>query len=166
MPGYVAWNHTLVVASIVFAVAFGAVTMHFAKRSNHAFATPVSVLAMVLAICIMHFTAMGAATLVPDPRIEVPSGAFSREVLAALVLATSAALTGVTLYVMDSRSQRDMMKKLRHAALHDPLTGLPNRTFLEEILPTLLKRSEAVSNKVAVIVIDLDHFKEINDVHA
>ena len=48
-------------------------------------------------------------------------------------------------------------------ALHDPLTGLPNRTSLNAHLDRLLRADRAGGRTLAVIEIDLDHFKEIND---
>ena len=165
IAGRIEWDMPLVEASILFALAFGALAMHLASRRSVRHYKPLSVLALVLAICAMHFTAMGAATVVPDPSIPVPTKVFSSEFLAVLVLATMAVITGLTLYVMDARSQRELVDSFRHAAQHDPLTGLPNRAFLSDKLPAMLKRSQARGNKAAVIVVDLDRFKEINDVH-
>jgi len=51
---------------------------------------------------------------------------------------------------------------VRHQALHDPLTGLPNRTLFGDRLTVALRRS-ARTGAVAVFFLDLDHFKLIND---
>jgi diguanylate cyclase (GGDEF)-like protein len=54
--------------------------------------------------------------------------------------------------------------ELKHSALHDPLTGLPNRRMLHQELSALLRRIEAAPAKhVALLFIDLDRFKTIND---
>ncbi len=52
---------------------------------------------------------------------------------------------------------------LTHAARHDPLTGLPNRAFLIEILEAALERSGGDGREVAVLFCDLDGFKRVND---
>ena len=51
----------------------------------------------------------------------------------------------------------------RHAALHDPLTGLPNRVLAVDRLEHGLRRRQQDGTDVAVMVIDLDRFKLIND---
>jgi diguanylate cyclase (GGDEF)-like protein len=52
---------------------------------------------------------------------------------------------------------------LTHAALHDGLTGLPNRTLLVDRLEVALSRSARDNREVAVLFCDLDGFKRIND---
>ena len=52
-----------------------------------------------------------------------------------------------------------------HLALHDPLTSLPNRRLLEDRLTKALERAERNGARVAVLLIDLDHFKQINDTY-
>ena len=163
--GHIEWDEGLVVAAVLFALAFGVLTVHLLARRRFRASRPLAMLTMVLAICTMHFTAMGAATLVPDASVPSPAYTLSNELLAVLVLAAMAVIAGLTLYVMDARSQRELIDSFRHAALHDPLTGLPNRAFLSENLPAMLARAEASGMQTAVLVIDLDRFKEINDVH-
>lgn len=161
----VEWDAALVVASILFALGFGVLTIHVLARTRFRFSRPLAMLSLVLAICTMHFTAMGAATLVPDPSIPAPAHTLSNELLAVLVLATMAVIAGLTLYVMDIRSQRELVDSFRYAALHDPLTGLPNRAFLSEHLSAMLEKSKSLGMQAAILVVDLDRFKEINDVH-
>lgn len=56
-----------------------------------------------------------------------------------------------------------MEKRVTHMALHDALTGLPNRVLLEDRCDLSLRMAERSGRKVAVGFIDLDHFKNIND---
>lgn len=53
----------------------------------------------------------------------------------------------------------------RHAALHDPLTGLPNRTLFENRLEHGLAQAKRHDRILAVMFLDLNGFKTINDVH-
>jgi len=53
--------------------------------------------------------------------------------------------------------------RLRHLALHDPLSGLPNRTYFGERLAEVISDTRNDGSVAAVLAIDLDHFKDIND---
>lgn len=53
--------------------------------------------------------------------------------------------------------------RANHLALHDALTGLPNRTLFRERLDVALPTAATGETKVAVLCLDLDHFKEVND---
>jgi len=53
--------------------------------------------------------------------------------------------------------------RLRHLALHDPLCGLPNRIFFGERLETVIANVQRGNPPAAVLYIDLDHFKDVND---
>ena len=62
-----------------------------------------------------------------------------------------------------SIKQRIRADKLYGLSILDPLTGLHNRRFGEERLKEEIIRAERNSDPLAVIILDLDHFKEIND---
>lgn len=56
-----------------------------------------------------------------------------------------------------------MEKKLTHLANFDPLTQLANRKYFHDQLERALNRSKRINNIVVLLMVDLDHFKEIND---
>jgi diguanylate cyclase (GGDEF)-like protein len=62
-----------------------------------------------------------------------------------------------------SIQQRRRADKLYNLSILDPLTGLHNRRFGEDRLKEEIERAEKSSDPLAVIIFDLDHFKEIND---
>jgi len=58
-----------------------------------------------------------------------------------------------------------LQEQLREQALHDPLTGLYNRRYLDETIKRELARAERYNLPVGIVMCDLDHFKHVNDTH-
>ncbi len=59
----------------------------------------------------------------------------------------------------------EQIDRTEHLALHDALTGLPNRRLLDDRLTKAIERAERNEARVAVLLIDLDGFKQINDTY-
>jgi diguanylate cyclase (GGDEF)-like protein len=59
--------------------------------------------------------------------------------------------------------QRAMQEQLEHRAFHDGLTGLPNRSRFLQLLEESLARPAPASEKAAILFVDLDRFKPVND---
>jgi diguanylate cyclase (GGDEF)-like protein len=56
-------------------------------------------------------------------------------------------------------------ERMRHEAVHDPLTGLANRTLLRDRLEHALARVERGASTTGILFIDLDNFKHVNDAY-
>lgn len=54
-------------------------------------------------------------------------------------------------------------ERLRDQALRDPLTGLHNRRYLFEVAPGMVERARRLGSNLCVVLLDLDHFKAVND---
>jgi len=63
----------------------------------------------------------------------------------------------------DVTVQKENQRQVAFLAYHDPLTGLPNRRYFHDKLEDALEQGGRLQQQVAVVLIDLDHFKEIND---
>lgn len=72
-------------------------------------------------------------------------------------------LVGYVAALRDVTARREAEEQVRHMALHDALTGLPNRTLLRDRLDQAIARAARSDNPFAVLVCDLDRFKAIND---
>jgi diguanylate cyclase (GGDEF)-like protein/PAS domain S-box-containing protein len=70
---------------------------------------------------------------------------------------------GIVLAIRDVSERKALEEQLRHQAFHDALTGLANRALFADRLEHALARGERMKAKVAVMLIDLDDFKSIND---
>jgi len=73
------------------------------------------------------------------------------------------AVRGIVLNARDVTEAKGLEEQLRHRALHDGLTGLPNRALFAERVEVALARSTAADGHVVVLFIDLDDFKTVND---
>jgi diguanylate cyclase (GGDEF)-like protein/PAS domain S-box-containing protein len=69
----------------------------------------------------------------------------------------------ITERLRNEKEVKNLQEKLREQALHDPLTGLYNRHYLNESLERELALAQRHGYPVSVIMADLDHFKAIND---
>lgn len=69
----------------------------------------------------------------------------------------------VTAFLRDISERRRMEADLRHQATHDALTGLPNRALFQDRLAQAIVQARRHERMVAIILLDLDNFKAVND---
>ena len=135
-------------------------------------------LVMGLAIVGMHYTGMAAARF-PAGSIcgAAVDGGLQSHWLAVLVIVTTLGIIGITLIAslfdkrLHSRTGRlaDSLaranQELVEAALHDPLTRLPNRMLLQDRIEQAIEKAKRHGASVAVMFCDLDGFKLVNDAY-
>lgn len=162
VDGIVHWDAAYIAASVVVAVVFGAGAILAAASDR----TWISLGFFAAAVVGLHFTGMTAMAVEPlatgalltDPAV-VASVAVAVAGVALLIVGT-----GVASHVIDTDTVARNVETLRQMALNDSLTGLPNRASFSAHLENELERARISGNKLAVIGIDLDKFKEINDI--
>ena len=71
--------------------------------------------------------------------------------------------TGSVIVFRDVSEARRVAQEMMHASQHDFLTGLPNRLLMEDRLGQAIALAERHSGEVAVLYLDLDQFKQVND---
>jgi diguanylate cyclase (GGDEF)-like protein len=131
-------------------------------------------LVMGLAITGMHYTGMGAANFPLGSVCSAATGIDTNWLAALIVLATIGVLAiTLVLSVFDARLEfndnrftktlQQANEQLLYQATHDALTGLPNRVVLSERIQHAIDSSERGHKRFAVLFIDLDGFKAIND---
>ena len=126
----------------------------------------IAIALFVVAIVGLHFTGMAAVEVTPLRDVD---GTASQEAFAAIAVAVAGVGlmvvgTGIAAYMIDEHVAADTVERLQHMALNDALTGMPNRVHFSEYLESELERARARGWTLAVLGIDLNRFKEINDV--
>ena len=115
VPGAMEWNKPHVVASVVLGIALASAGMVANRRLEPRKALWVAPALLTIAICSLHFTAMAAATIVPDPTIVVHPSVIN-------TVGMAFAVAGVTMLVMlaavgaalvNAQAERDVEKELR-----------------------------------------------------
>ncbi|MFZ0745222.1 MAG: GGDEF domain-containing protein [Terracidiphilus sp.] len=102
--------------------------------------------------------------------VRAPSWWTTGHTLDVLVIVAISALAALAWIIVlrrrveqQTKALRSSEERLRHLSEHDALTGLPNRTLLNDRLSVALNRTDRFKSKVGVLMVDLDGFKEVND---
>ncbi|MBT8440151.1 MAG: diguanylate cyclase, partial [Gammaproteobacteria bacterium] len=75
----------------------------------------------------------------------------------------SSAISKTVSLSLEVDRRRGIEEQLEHQAYHDELTNLPNRSLFIDRLTQAIKQANRLNNKLAVLFLDMDNFKEIND---
>lgn len=165
MPGTMSWSRPLIVLSVGFGVVLAAAAL-VAARSAYRHADNLMCALFAASVVLMHFTGMSAMHVVADmPGMDMPGDSEARYGLAIVVAAISFVTigAGVVGYLIDGQSRSAAVERFRRLAMYDVLTGLPNRASLRDRLTEEIARAERLDTRLALVVIDIDNFKEIND---
>lgn len=178
-PG-IDYDPALVALSVLVAIAASgsALRMAFSLRRFSKHVTAIRAAAAVLmgfAIVGMHYTGMAAANFPAGSVCAAASTGLDTQWLASMVIVVTLAVLAITLLlsVLDARlaaktevlssSLAQANRELMQLALQDSLTKLPNRLLLEDRIDRCIKRCQRDSGSFALMFLDLDGFKPIND---
>ena len=88
-----------------------------------------------------------------------------RETITPMREPASGEVIGAVATFQDTTTAHALARALGHQAQHDALTGLPNRLLLQDRLQQALQLAHRTHGCLAVMFLDLDHFKQVNDRH-
>ncbi len=164
-------------AGIAITASYGALWLALRLREGKASGLMIArvgaAMLMGLAISGMHYTAMAASAFGPDSYCE-GGVVLDNEWLAVMIGTFAIGLLAIAIVtsIYDAHLQARMRlavsleaanAALQHQATHDALTGLPNRALFVERLQHAIDAARRGGTRFAVMVLDLDRFKMIND---
>jgi diguanylate cyclase (GGDEF)-like protein len=171
VDGLVEWQSSYVIVSVFCAIVFASAA--FAVLCSYRFGWYRILLGsglLVTAITTLHFIAMTAMRIAPLALSDTPlTSAETRALgLATALVGLLVIAAGIAAALIDRQTRSIATQHhhhLHHMAMNDALTGLPNRSSFQTELQRQIEVARATGTKLAVVAIDLDRFKEINDLH-
>ncbi|ABP62359.1 bifunctional diguanylate cyclase/phosphodiesterase [Enterobacter sp. 638] len=178
-PGIV-WDKTWVALSVIIALAASLVALWLTFRLRYEAAQVAlmrlgAALTMGIAIAGMHYAGMKAAQFPVTTHMH--HHGINGSWLAVLVSVVALSILAITLLVsmLDARLQArttllasslaEANRELAQLALHDTLTRLPNRILLEDRLSQAINKADREGTHFALMFMDLDGFKAVNDAY-
>ena len=140
-------GHSLALNAVFFTV-YLACGIHFWCAYRRATTGAFIVIAGFLGWASVFAAAPGIKILFPGVRLESEAWNLPKYVVA----------MGMILLLLE-----DQIEHNKHLALHDELTGLPNRRLFHDRLMNALERARRSGSEAALLLIDLDYFKQVND---
>ncbi len=151
------------------------------RRGDHLYASAQALIAVALAASLLLGLTLaivistyisrrlkvldGAARRMAAGDLDVEIAATGRDELGSLAINLQRAVENTRAMVNKLREVRKETVSLEYQATHDPLTKLPNRVFLNTQAGQLMQASQRKHDIVGLLLMDLDSFKEINDLH-
>lgn len=172
-PG-IDYDPVRVALSLVIAIgaSIGALWLAFhlrdSRRENIVWKRLGAAAVMAFAISGMHYTGMSAATFADASRC-LSTHKVDANALALIVGVASTVVLIGTLWIFGAQANRlsasldRATRTIRHLGTHDALTDLPNRAYLMVRAKDLAQRSARAGKTLAVLFVDLDGFKVVND---
>ncbi|HRW38650.1 MAG: EAL domain-containing protein [Acidimicrobiales bacterium] len=104
-----------------------------------------------------------SGTAQAEVRVATSEGGWRNVEIMATNRLADPAVAGVVANVRDITERAEAASKITWQAFHDPLTGLPNRALLNDRLGQAVARVRRTSSRAALLFLDLDRFKLVND---
>ncbi|MEB3767055.1 EAL domain-containing protein [Acinetobacter sp. MD2] len=185
MLGLIVPNHhiyydpTIVICSILIAIASFAITFNLIFKSreklqHQSYKRLLIAFSMALGIGGMHYTGMLATSFVPDNQLLLSEHYRAGDKVFLMMVVFISGLVLLAGYFIASleirleQRNRDLMlanQELENLAIQDHLTKLPNRLFLEKYAKQIIEQHQHNHQKFALLYIDIDRFKYVNDVY-
>jgi diguanylate cyclase (GGDEF)-like protein len=167
IQGDLEWNAYGMAMTLVLGLGLGALAVNRANRPVTRWCRHGAAIVLAFMICAMHYSLMAATSAVPDASIALPANLLPANLLAAAVVGAVLLVigNGFSTYVIDLRSRTESADRIHQLSFNDTMTGLPNRIAFNERLAFDASEAHEKAHKLAAFSIDIDGFKDINDLY-
>ena len=166
IAGYVEWNAYGVVVTSVLGLSLSALAVNRANRPVTRWCRHGAAIVLAFMICAMHYALTASTSTVADASVTPSSYLIPAQILGlAMVCAVLLVMgSGFSTYIIDLKARTESADRIHQLSFNDTMTGLPNRIAFNERLAFDAAEAHEKAHKLAAFSIDLDGFKDVNDV--
>jgi diguanylate cyclase (GGDEF)-like protein len=166
VAGTVQWNPYGVAVTFLLGLSLSALAVNRANRPVTRWCRHGAAIVLAFMVCVMHYALTASETMVSDPSITLPDYLIPAEILGVAVVGAVLLVmgSGFSTYIIDLRSRTESADRIHQLSFNDTMTGLPNRIAFNERLAFDAAEAHEKANKLAAFSIDIDGFKDVNDV--
>ena len=166
IAGSVEWNAYGLAVTFLLGLSLSALAVNRANRPVTRWCRHGAAIVLAFMICVMHYALTASTSAIADPSVVLPSYLIPAHVLGLAVVAAVLLVmgSGFSTYIIDLRSRTESADRIHQLSFNDTMTGLPNRIAFNERLAFDAAEAHEKAHKLAAFSIDLDGFKDVNDV--
>lgn len=166
IAGHVEWNIYGVTLTLILGLSLSALAVNRANRPVTRWCRHGAAIVLAFMVCVMHYALTASTSAVSDTSVMLPSYLIPAHVLG--LAAVGAVLlvmgSGFSTYVIDLKLRTESADRIHQLSFNDTMTGLPNRIAFNERLAFDAAEAHEKAHKLAAFSIDIDGFKDVNDV--
>ena len=166
IAGTTQWNVYGVVMTFVLGLSLSALAVNRANRPVTRWCRHGAAIVLAFMICTMHYALTASTTAIPDASVSLPAYLIPADMVGFAVVGAVLLVmgSGFSTYIIDLRARTESADRIHQLSFNDTMTGLPNRIAFNERLAFDAAEAHEKAHKLAAFSIDVDGFKDINDV--
>ena len=166
IAGSVSWNAYGLTITFVLGLALSALAVNRANRPVTRWCRHGAAITLAFMVCAIHYALTASTIVVPDASATLPANLIPAHMLGVAVVGVVLLVmgNGFSTYIIDLRSRTELADRIHQLSFNDTMTGLPNRIAFNERLAFDAAEAHEKAHKLAAFSIDLDGFKDVNDV--
>jgi diguanylate cyclase (GGDEF)-like protein len=166
IAGHVEWNVYGVTLTLLLGLSLSALAVNRANRPVTRWCRHGAAIVLAFMICVMHYAMTASTSAVADASIVLPSYLIPAHILGLAVVGAVLLVmgSGFSTYIIDLKLRTESADRIHQLSFNDTMTGLPNRIAFNERLAFDAAEAHEKAHKLAAFSIDIDGFKDVNDV--